>query len=194
MQEKRDPSIQEITETPIPYLDAMMEEILRIAGTVPAVDRQALCDTTLLGHHIPKGTIVFCLGMGPDLISPGFKVDEKLRSESSRSAKEHGRDRSWNPEDIGLFRPERWLVPGAPGGKHEYEFDASAGPQLAFGLGTRGCFGKRLAYLEFRTLLTMLVWNFELQKCPEELSGYTATAVITHKPRQCYVRLRKVEF
>jgi cytochrome P450 len=42
------------------------------------------------------------------------------------------------------------------------EFDPSAKPVLAFGLGLRGCFGKRLAYVEIRILITLIIWNFEL--------------------------------
>ncbi|KAH8682696.1 cytochrome P450 [Xylariales sp. PMI_506] len=189
---KRHPSIEEITSASIPYMDAVAEELLRCAGTVPGVDRQAQCDTEVLGHRIPKGTIVIMLGIGPGLLSPALDVDESLRSESSRAAKadHHRGDRAWDPADVASFKPERWLVAGGSPGS--CSFDSSAGPQLAFGLGTRGCFGKRLAYLELRILLTLVIWNFELLKCPDELSGYKAIAVITRKPRQCYVRLRKV--
>ncbi|KAI1375643.1 cytochrome P450 [Hypoxylon crocopeplum] len=198
--ERRDPSIEEITSTHIPYLDATMEEILRCAGTVPGNDRQALCDTELLGYPIPKGTIVMMLGQGPSMRSPAFQIDEHLRSESSREGKTQGKDRAWNPDDIAYFKPERWLAPvPVPAEKQEretgdtYEFNASAGPQLAFGLGTRSCFGKRLAYLELRILLSLIVWNFRLVQCPPELSNYEQNAGITHKPRQCYVRLQEIE-
>ncbi|EJT67975.1 hypothetical protein GGTG_14448 [Gaeumannomyces tritici R3-111a-1] len=61
---------------------------------------------------------------------------------------------------------------------------------MPFGLGTRGCFGRRLAYLEQRVSLTLLVWSFELSPCPPELSGYAAVDGLTHRPKQCYVRLR----
>ncbi|KAI0126333.1 cytochrome P450 [Xylariales sp. AK1849] len=193
---RRNPSIDEITGAHIPYLDATMEEILRCAGTVSAVDRQAQCDTEVLGHRIPKGTIVFCLSIGPSMLMPPLEVDESRRSESSQAAKIEGKDRAWDPDDIGVFKPERWLARASSDKKANdecLEFDSSAGPQLAFGLGTRGCFGKRLAYLELRILLTMIMWNFELLPCPKELSGYASIAGITTKPRQCYVRLRKVQ-
>ena len=51
----------------------------------------------------------------------------------------------------------------------------------------------RLAYLEMRILLTMVVWNFELMKCPPELSSYKVYTGITQKPVQCYVRLRRLQ-
>lgn len=182
--ENRSPSVTEISGARIPYLDAAMEEILRCGGATPMVDREAIADTQLLGHRIPKGTVVLCLSRGPGMLKPALEVDEAARSASSRAAKA----RAWDDADIGLFRPERWLVESASaqGGA---EFDQQAGPQLAFGLGTRGCFGRRLAYLELRIILTLIVWNFELLPCPEKLSGYGAREGLTYKPKDCYVRL-----
>jgi cytochrome P450 len=193
---KRSPTADDITGTDIPYLDAVMEEILRCGGTVPGVDRQAICDTEVLGYPIKKGTVVLCSGRGASMLEPGFEIDESKRSETSRLAKTENRIRAWDNDGIGAFKPERWLVPAPPSAADsadtkEYHFDSTAGPQLAFGLGLRSCFGRRLAYLELRILLTMIVWNFELLPCPDELAGFSAIAGITYKPRQCYVRLRK---
>lgn len=182
--EGRNLSIQEIIGKHIPYLDAAIEKVLRCAGTAPVVDRQALVDTEILGHRVPKGTIVTCLVTGPSMMTPDFAIDEGLRSPTSQVAKKNGRDRGWDPEDMTLFKPERWIVGG--------EFDATAGPQLAFGLGTRGCYGNRLVYVEMRILLTLIVWNFELLPCPTALSSYKSILVTTNEPRQCYVRLREI--
>jgi cytochrome P450 len=102
-----------------------------------------------------------------------------------------GRHRAWDPEDIAVFNPDRWMVT-VDGGKRA-EFDPSAGPQLAFGLGTRGCYGKRLVYLEMRIVLTLVVWNFELMPCPPALSGYASKLITTNEPTHTYVRLREVE-
>ncbi|KAI0473332.1 cytochrome P450 monooxygenase [Xylariaceae sp. FL0804] len=183
----RNPTIQEITSTHIPYLDATMEETLRCAGTAPVVDRVATADTELLGHHITKGTVVTCLVTGPSMMSPGFDIDKSRRSTSSRAAMEEGRHRSWDPADMSAFNPDRWIVNGEKG----VEFDASAGPQLALGLGTRSCYGKRLVYLEMRIVITLILWNFELMTCPPSLSGYSASLITTNEPKQCYVRLRE---
>ena len=173
----------------IPYLDATLEEVLRCAGTAPVADRQAVVDTELLGHRIPKGTVVSCLVTGPSMMSPGFEIDEARRSASSQAVKKEGRDRMWDPKSISVFEPGRWLVRG----EKDDEFDAGAGPQLAFGLGTRGCYGKRLAYLELRIVLTLIVWNFELLPCPPALSGYKAILITTNEPTNCYVRLREAQ-
>jgi len=88
------------------------------------------------------------------------------------------------------FRPERWLT--TENGEEIY--DSMAGPVLLFGAGPRGCYGKKLAYLEMRMIVIMLVWNFVLGKCSEELSSYDSTDKLTGQPKQCYVKLSEVEW
>lgn len=182
--EGRLPTATEITKASLPYLEATMEEILRCGNTVPIVDRDAVQDTTLLGHFVPKGTHVFFLVNGPSFLEPAFNIEESRRSPQARDSKVG----AWAAEDIGVFKPERWLV--NENGKEV--FDSQAGPDIPFGLGTRGCYGRRLAYLELRLLLTVFLWKFEFQKCPAELSGYDAVDGVVHGPKKCYVRLRKV--
>lgn len=91
---------------------------------------------------------------------------------------------------MGEFKPERWMK--EEGEEGERVFDPAAGPLLTFGLGVRGCFGRKMAYLKLRLLLVLVVWNFELGVCPEGLSGYEAVDKLTHMPQQCYVRLNKL--
>ncbi|KAK4223162.1 Trichodiene oxygenase [Podospora fimiseda] len=180
--EGRDPTAHEITSTHVPYLDATMEEILRCAGTAPLVDRQATRDTELLGYQIPKGTIIAQVVLGPTLQAPGVEIRDDQRSPTSRAALKDGRTRSWDPSDMGRFNPDRWMVPGAKG----EEFDPTAGPQIAFGLGTRGCYGKRLVYVEMRMVISLILWNFELVACPPKLSSNKAILITTNEPRQCF--------
>jgi cytochrome P450 len=175
--------------------------MLRVAAAVPVVARQANTDTTLLGHFIPAGTSVFMMSTGPGFFSPAYSIDESKRSPTSQAAtiprgrwEEDGRMRS--------YIPERWLVNEktssqdrvASGDKSpltEGSFDPLAGPTMPFGLGTRGCFGRRLAYMELRILLTLIVWNFEFLPCPPELSSYAGKDGLTHRPQQCYARIRR---
>ncbi|KAK0106349.1 hypothetical protein ONS96_003985 [Cadophora gregata f. sp. sojae] len=185
--EKRKPTAAEIAKISIPYLDATQEEIVRCSLTEAGVVRTATADVELLGKIIPKGTDVFFMGNGPSIFSPAFQIDDSLRSPTALSAKE--RIGSWDPSDMAKFHPERWLVDGEKGGK---EFSGAAGPLLTFGMGPRGCYGRRLAYVEMKIFLTLIVWTFELQKCPAELSGYGSVDKLTHAPQQCYVRLKKV--
>ncbi|OHF02267.1 cytochrome P450 [Colletotrichum orchidophilum] len=203
--EARTPSVEEIMRIKVPYLDATMEEILRCAGTAPLVEREASCDTVLLGYPIPKGTKIFFLAKGASIQKPAYEIDETRRNETCRIAvKNRGRVPEWDPADIATFKPDRWLTSADPSEKNrggsiqtdavvELEFDSTAGPQIAFGQGRRSCFGKRLAYVELRILVSLIVWNFEILECPEALSGYEGKDVVTHKPIKNYVRLRNIQ-
>jgi cytochrome P450 len=186
--ENRQPTVQEIFSTSIPYLDAAMEELLRVGGVVPLNSRETTRPTQLLGHVIPKDTLVMFLANGPGTTMPSYEVNEKSRSESSQQDEKDGRFNDWGKDDIELFKPERWLVRQSD----SVTFDAKAGPSMPFGLGARACFGRRLAYVSFRILLVMVIWNFELLECPETLSDYTGTFGVVYRPRETYVRLRKI--
>ncbi|EGO58518.1 hypothetical protein NEUTE1DRAFT_39987 [Neurospora tetrasperma FGSC 2508] len=184
-------TFEEIRHAKLPYLDAIMEEMLRI-NAVP-VTREALTDTTILGYPIKKGTQVFFMSNGPGFLSPSFPIDESRRSETSRASKINA---TWDEtQDLAAFVPERWLVRKREGNgllTDDVDFDGAAGPQLVFGLGPRTCWGRRLAYMEMRIVIAMLVWNFELLKTPPALSSYAGLEGIARVPQQCYVRLRKL--
>ena len=184
--EVRQPSVEELTAH-MPYLDAVVEEVLRVGPTAPIGSRQATKDTTILGYAIPKDTIVLYLNQGPSYLLPCHEVDERQRSVSSQDEKTRGRAKAWDPKDAAQFKPERWLR----GDDQGVVFDAKAGPMGTFGMGLRGCFGRRLAYIKMRIMIAMLVWNFELLPCAEELSGYEKKLVLTGKPLKCYVQLRR---
>lgn len=55
------PSAEAIAKRPPPYLDAFIDEVLRLGGTVSANIRTATVDTEVLGYRIPKGTDVFMM-------------------------------------------------------------------------------------------------------------------------------------
>ncbi|KAJ4305633.1 hypothetical protein N0V90_001164 [Kalmusia sp. IMI 367209] len=190
-EEERLFTFQEIRQARLPYLDAIIEEMLRI-NAVP-VTREALCDTTILGHPIKKGTQVFLMSNGPGFLSPSYPLDESNRSETSRAAKLKA---SWNEaEDLSQFDPERWLVRKNDGEgllADDVDFDGAAGPQLVFGLGPRACWGRRLAHMEMKVIIAMMVWNFELLKSPVALSGYSGLEGIARVPKQCYLRINKL--
>ncbi|EAU36731.1 predicted protein [Aspergillus terreus NIH2624] len=190
------PLCSEVIRTSIPYLDATIEEILRCAPTVPAVDRVALNDTVLLGHSIPKGTSIFLMNKGASFFSPPHEIEDEKRSPSARAAKNKGHH-AWDPETLDIFLPERWLVASeeqaSAVGTANVVFDPAAGPAMPFGGGPRGCWGRRLAYLEMRLIFALMVWRFELLGCPKELSGYDAFDGLVHKPKDCFVRLKRIE-
>jgi hypothetical protein len=131
------------------------------------------------------------MGNGPGYISPPLPVDDSKRSESSLNAK--NLVGQWNPDEkeMKTFLPERWLVRGKDGRE---EYDAQAGPHLAFGLGPRGCFGRRLAYLQMRIIMVLMIWNFELKETPPAVSSWGAVNKLARHPTMCYVRLEKAKF
>ena len=184
----RHPSAEEIVKRELPYLDAVIEEILRCSQTY-GVTRNAKTDTEVLGYRIPAGTDVYMLANGPGFLKPGFEIEESRRSPSSQANKDKSGG-SWNTSDISTFNPERWLTHNEKGAE---VYDARAGPQLAFGQGPRGCFGKKLAYMVMRMMIVLVIWNFELKVTPSELRGYAAVDRMTHRPQQCFVRLGLVQ-
>lgn len=135
------PSGESIASTDIPYLDAVMEEVLRTRtiGTV----RLTVQDTEILGYRIPKGHDVMFLTSGPGVMRPDKYKDnipEKDRSETSRANKDKVAP-DWNSKGMNNFDPERWMSTGPDG---QSVFNADAGPSRPFGAGNRGCFGRKL--------------------------------------------------
>ena len=183
--ERRQPSVAEITSMTVPYLEAFMEENLRVNPPLPATIRRSTVDTVVLGHKVPKDTDVFLVIDGPDYKKPSIPAPDHLRSETSRTKHQYG---SWDSGDIHLFKPERWLKTDEHG---QEVYDHRSGPMMAFSYGPRSCFGKRLAYLQLRIVLTLLVWNFEFHKLPDELTSNDVVDHITTCPLNCFVALTK---
>lgn len=183
--EGRNPTAQEITQMQCPYLDACIEELFRVSLTAPACARMAMRDTQVLGHHIPKNTILFMVWNQADYVAPGFSVEERLRSESCQAAEKRV-GVAGDVFDTAAFVPERWLAKAADG---KEVFDATRGRNMIFSLGPRGCYGRRLAYVEFRMLVVLVVWNFQLRELPAELNTAKAYDKLTRQPQDCYVRL-----
>ncbi|KAL1839404.1 hypothetical protein VTJ49DRAFT_1535 [Mycothermus thermophilus] len=187
--EGRCPNYAELSRAHVPYLDALVEEVLRHANTIAFVVRRAQCDTTVMGRHIHKGTDVWFAANGPSYLAPGMKVSDEERSPGARSGKP-GLTGLWDDGDAGEFKPERWLKRDEQG---KEVFDPMAGPQLAFGLGPRGCFGKRFALLSLKIQFALMIWHFQLLETPKPLSSYDAVQKFAREPRQCYVRLKEAD-
>ncbi|KAI0966617.1 cytochrome P450 [Xylaria arbuscula] len=77
------PSVVDILETNIPYLDATCEETFRLAGVAKGNLRQAVVDTEILGCKIPKGAEVF---MNYHIDRTPVPVDQSRRSTYSQVA------------------------------------------------------------------------------------------------------------
>ena len=94
----------------------------------------------MLGHHLPKGTQVLLLTGHVD-IHDTVSNAQKAAASSPAQGREKGETRretgQWK-DDGTAFLPERWL-------DDQGQFDPKAGPFHAFSLGSRACFGQRLA-------------------------------------------------
>lgn len=181
--ESRQPTAIEIADTRVQYLEAVISESLRLCPPIPMHIREAICDTILLGQHVPKGTNIMLNVNGPSFKRPPLQMESNVQVKANfRSRREQ-----WETDDIGEFRPERWLKVDGQG---NVKYDPQAGPSMSFSLGPRACFGRRLAYLEMRMLLTLIVWNFEFQRLDNKLSHYDTAEAITSRPIACFVALR----
>ncbi|KAF2171188.1 hypothetical protein M409DRAFT_18305 [Zasmidium cellare ATCC 36951] len=176
---------EDIIPANLPHCDAVAHEVLRHMPIIPCHIRTSLVDTQLLGHFIPKGTNVFMPPVGPSFTSPALPIDESKRTGNTTS-------RMWSHShtDLDVFRPDRWLVKQEDG---SVKFDNRAAPMLTFADGPRMCFGTKFAMLEFRVLLVVLLWHFELLELPRELVDFEANDFLTIEPRNTRVRLRVVE-
>jgi cytochrome P450 len=100
------------------------------------------------GHYVPEGCVI---GV------PAYVVH-------------HNREAFPDPW---AYRPERWIVGSSfPGLGHGIvsEEDVSRARQsmCPFSLGHRGCIGKKLAYMELRIALAMLLWSYDLEEFEDE--------------------------
>ena len=183
------PTAAELTKASLPYLDAFVQECLRIDTPVPLTQREAVVDTAILGYKIPKGTEIFLLSSGPGFQQPEIPVLETIRREPSRGPKHHPYGH-WDRDNMQEFCPERWMKQS--NASDPEQFDAHAGPMMSFGFGPRGCFGRRLALLETRIVVALLVWNLEFHPVDGVLASRDITDAITTSPVHCYVRVSKL--
>ncbi|ORY09598.1 cytochrome P450, partial [Clohesyomyces aquaticus] len=177
------PSANDLASTALHYLDAVIEEVLRLSRTGPVSFRQAIKDCNILGHQVPAGTPIILVTAGPSYDDPNRPtVPEALRSPTSRATRLRRKDsRTITELHPDQFIPERWLTP-------DRQFNHSAVHSLPFSSGPRGCFGKKIALLEMRLMISLLVIQFEFPKLPAHLSRYTAKDGLTRRPVCSYVR------
>ena len=179
-QAKRLPTADEIVGSlkKLPYLRAVIEETLRLRQAM-LVPRDATRDTELLGCKIPKGTVLLLVCQGPD--------PSHLRSVDGKPVHAPRQYPGDGNKDMKAFDPERWLVRKDNG---EVEFDGTTYPQLAFGGGVRGCWGRKLADLEMQIATAMLVCKFDFLEVPQPLAIHKATYDISYRANKGYLNVR----
>lgn len=115
------------------YMDACINESMRLKPVAPFLPLQATRDTVIDDIAIPSGTIVFGLFRSDS-------VDERFLPEAAS------------------FKPERWLDKGEPG----QGINSVKRISMPFGAGPRICPGRYLALLEMKIALTMLFTRFDI--------------------------------
>ena len=116
-----------------PFLDAFFNEAMRLKPVAPLNSLEPVEDTEILGHLIPRKTVIMTLNR-------------------------HIATRDEHFGDAARFDPERWLGSDAERG---CPHDTST--FLPFGAGPRFCPGRNLALLQIRTVLAMLCRNFDVE-------------------------------
>ncbi|KAK1985852.1 cytochrome P450 [Colletotrichum cereale] len=187
-EQDRQPTLKEILKTQVHFLDAFIEETLRVCSPAGAVAKEALCDMSVSGHIIPKGTPIIFMLNGPTINMAGAEVEEIKRSGLSHKVSSEGFDDwSQSPFPPGEFHPERWLQADETG---NVKFESTAGPSLTFSTGPRGCWGKRLAYMELKLIVTLLVWDLVFMGLPAEMEDNGLVEGLFTKPKSCFVKLQ----
>ncbi|KAK8120575.1 Cytochrome P450 [Apiospora kogelbergensis] len=120
----------------LPYLSAVVQESLRMCPPGPAV----------FPRVVPEGGRVVCGQFVPGGFTVG--VHQLAADRSSR-----------NFADPESFLPERWL-----GDLHFVKDDKAACQPFSYG--PRNCIGKNLAMAEIKTILSRVIWNFDMKLHP----------------------------
>jgi len=117
------------------YLDACINESMRLKPVAPFLALQALKDTVIGDVQVPLGTLIFTL-MRHD------SVDDQFIPDAAR------------------FNPERWLDHGETG----QGINSVKRISMPFGAGPRICPGRYLALLEMKIAMSMLLTRFEIEE------------------------------
>ncbi|KAJ6017178.1 Cytochrome monooxygenase lcsI [Penicillium sp. IBT 35674x] len=116
------------------YLNAALEEALRVYPPVPAV----------IPRVVPKGGSVI----------DGTFIPEGVSVSGAHYSTYHAESNFAEPDS---FIPERWLE------DREKCFESDNRSSLAaFSLGPRNCIGRNLAYAEMRVIVAKVFWSFDM--------------------------------
>jgi cytochrome P450 len=145
------------------YLDACVNESMRLKPVAPFLVLQALRAATIKDVHVPAGTYVWCV----------------MRHASVAES---------NLANAGAFDPARWLSDAAPAPAA----NAAKRLSMPFGAGPRMCPGRYLALVEIKLAMTMLLSCFDIEsvKTPRGADA-TERLSFTMAPVGLQMRLRE---
>lgn len=145
----------------LPYMEAVLMESLRIYPPIPASLPRMIgsMGDVIDGHFVPANTSV--------------GVHQSATYQSSA-----------NFTDPKSFVPERWL-PEAP---KRYRNDRKDALQ-PFSVGPRNCLGKNLAHFEMRSILTRMMWHFDMELCEQSRTWAQQKAYLLWDKPPLWVKL-----
>lgn len=117
----------------MPYLDACINEAMRLKPVAPFVGLHALRDTQVADVQVPKGTLVWGIFRHDSVSEPFF-------------------------ERPMAFEPQRWIAGEASAASNTNAKRVA----MPFGAGPRVCPGRYLALLEMKLAMSMLLSSFEV--------------------------------
>nr|ASN66819.1 Cyp5492A2 [Phaffia rhodozyma] len=192
--EEREAQYEDINSGKAPYLDAIVQEVLRVAKTTMTTARTNSEETVIYGQVVPKNTeILLMLGMAGEATKSNTLIDldtltdtEVDDEEKSSTSKKNSRFRWSDDGNLASFVPERWIDSNG-------KFDPNAGPSMPFGAGPRACFGQKLAVLELKMFILMLSHRYFLDSLPDSLSDpqdLMWKEAVLRRPLEIWIRPR----
>ncbi|KAF1738043.1 Cytochrome P450 monooxygenase dtxS2 [Beauveria bassiana] len=128
----------------LPYMSACFLEAFRLYPPVPSgLQRMVPAEgrTRVSGYDMPPNTKV-----------------------SVHPLAAYNDARNWHKPE--LFLPERWL-PEAKSNPSSLFYNDCRNVCQPFSVGPRSCPGRNMAEQEYRLILARILWNFDLELCPE---------------------------
>lgn len=148
----------------LPYLSAVVNEVIRCYPFIPLSARAAEKDTTLLGERIPKDTI-FLLPV--DVLNHDTEL--------------------WGP-DGAKFNPDRWLGDQAATGGATSNY-----AMLSFGSGPNTCIGQNMARAMLACFLGAFVQRFNVRLANAETAAKLRPALFKRSEEGMMAKLGIVE-
>nr|XP_018259389.1 cytochrome P450 [Kwoniella dejecticola CBS 10117]OBR81547.1 cytochrome P450 [Kwoniella dejecticola CBS 10117] len=149
------PSLE--TLNALPYMDAVIREVLRLCAPAPATMRQSM-ENTVVPLSVPvkgrDGKMIESINLpkGAMLMIPILNVNTL--------------EQVWGP-DADKFNPERFLKSSSLS-SNDVSVGGVWGNLLTFLGGTRNCIGYRFALAEIKVILFVLIRGFEFEELPSK--------------------------
>ncbi|KAJ4000135.1 cytochrome P450 [Lentinula boryana] len=171
-------------ERSLPYVSAIVKEVLRWNPTVPlAFAHRLTTDDVYHGYHLPAGSIVF-----PNAWQVEFQYSSPQIIHNAVIFRAMLRDVKTYGQDVSTFRPERFLT-------REGILDPNVkSPDVAFGFGRRICPARHLASSELFIFIASILAVFSITN-PEDMNTsseprYTSGLLRYPCPFPCTIKPR----